>query len=298
MPETPRVPPRGVDESGCLLCGCADFHLVADYPGPDRYEEAVGIDSDGYHRSWVRCASCGFVYSRYSRDPAALDKLYERVYREVIAEIRSGTTREIFERVIALPADQSETVNRISWIKRELRTLERAGLLPSDRRTRRLLDIGGATGVFAYMFGDDEWQSYIVDPAESGAFIEIDYGVPYRQQPYEPGAFGFSFDLVSLVFVLEHLRDPLATLAGVATDLAPGGTVYVEVPDAVAFEMKPSDDDIFSSCHLWMFDPLSLARLFDGAGFEMLTLTRTRTLRGHYALTALARPQLRSTSKE
>lgn len=272
----------------CLLCGHEKSETLAFYDAPDVYERAVGVPQNGYHRAWVRCSECGFIYSVYSRSPEVLDRLYESGYRDGIASHRrQGTTKEIFERVIALPPEESETVARVKWIKDEIGRLTHEGLRRRTPGTQILLDIGGATGVFAYTFRDDDWQAEIIDPAESGRFVE-EYGVTYHECPYVFGIMERAVDLASLVFVLEHLRDPNKILRDIGRDLAPGGMVYIEVPDALAFEMKPADDDIFNSCHLWMFDPRSLTELLRLSGLQVLSLRRGKTTRGHLALSALA----------
>jgi SAM-dependent methyltransferase len=279
---------RSISPLCCLVCGQSDATNVVRYASPDPYERAVGIAKEGYFRAWVRCVDCGFIYSRYSRDPEVLDRLYESNYRDSAMSWRQGSTREVFDRVIALAPEQSETHARIAWIKREIGSLEAARLVPARPGAKAMLDIGGATGVFAYGFRDADWSTHVVDPAESGRFLETDFDIPYHQGPYRPGLFGRTFDLISLVFVLEHLRDPNAILASIAQDLAPGGLLYIEVPDSVAFRLKPPEDDIFNACHLWMFNPTSLTRLLANNGFELMALTRPQTRRGHYALTVLS----------
>lgn len=273
----------------CLICSGQALVPVFAYDAPDRYEAAVGVTAAGYARSWRRCGDCGFHQSFYSRDEAVLDRLYESGYRDQQAAWRSGTTEEVFRRVIALPPEQSETAERVAWLSAALAELDGAGALPkAGDGPRRMLDVGGATGVFAYVFqqrAGGTWAAHVADPAESGRFL-ADWGVIYRQAPYRAGLFDAPFDLITLVFALEHVRDPDAALRAAHADLA-GGALYIEVPDAWAFERLPADDDIFNSCHLWMFDPHSLVRLLRRTGFEVTHLRRHRTRRGHYALCAL-----------
>jgi SAM-dependent methyltransferase len=271
----------------CLLCGEKSATTLRSYSAPDVYERTVGISDAGYQREWVQCRNCKFIYSRYSRDPEILDQLYEQAYRGNVPW-RKGSTREIFDRVVSLPPEESETHARVAWIKQKISELEQAGLLVAASRTKRLLDVGGATGVFAYVFRDAGWDCHVVDPAETGRFIEADFGIPYHQGSYRPAMAGGKFDLITLIFVLEHLRDPRNLLAAVFADLCSTGLLYIEVPDAAAFRLKSPDDDIFNSCHLWMFDPVSIVRLLADGGFQVMTLDRTKTKRGHLALNVLA----------
>jgi Methyltransferase domain len=272
----------------CLLCGETAATTLSSYSAPDVYERTIGISNIDYQREWVQCRNCRFIYSRYSRDPEALDRLYEQAYRDSSVPWRTGSTREVFDRVISLPSEESETHARIGWIKQKICELEQAGLITHRPGAKRLLDVGGATGVFAYLFRDADWDCHVVDPAETGRFLETDFGISYHQASYRPGMAGGTFDLITLIFVLEHLRDPRDLLAVVTADLSETGLLYIEVPDAVAFRLKAPDDDVFNSCHLWMFDPTSMVRLLADGGFQVMTLNRTKTKRGHLALNVLA----------
>lgn len=270
----------------CLMCSSTDSDVLQSFSSPDPYELALGLDESEYFRSWLRCRECGFHFSHYSRPSTAFDELYSSTYREVGASWRANSTREIFNKVVALPAELSETKERIAWIKNSIGELRGSGILAWGSGPFRLLDIGGATGVFAFEFMDGEWNSTIVDPSEAGRFI-TEHGVGYLCRPYQPSLFDQPFHLVSLIFALEHMLDPGAILAAARKDVSDGGVVYVEVPDAVAFRLKAPDDDIFNSTHLWMFDPNNLVRLMAQAGFQPAALRRIKTKRGHYALRVL-----------
>jgi SAM-dependent methyltransferase len=270
----------------CLICGSTGHKPVFTYAAPDDYERTVGVGDVDYERAWVRCVHCGFHYSHYGRDPEILDRIYESAYRNASAVWRGQDVRVTFAKVTALPASQSETKQRIDWIKGEL---AQHGIGQVNGHAH-LLDIGGASGVFAYEFQDDRWRSAVVDPSESGRFIEDDHGIPYTQAAFRPGLFDRSFDLVSMVYVLEHLRAPEEALRNARHAVTARGGLYIEVPDARAFAQKPAEDDIFNACHLWMFDPMSLRTLLGRSGFRVVAQEERQTARGHYALMALAVP--------
>ena len=101
-------------------------------------------------------------------------------------------------------------------------------------------------------------------------------------------SFENKFDLVSLIFVLEHLANPRSMLELISQIIYKEGIVYVEVPDEIAFIKKESEDDIFNSCHLFMFNPESLSQLLQQAGLKVLKIDRMQTKRGHLALRCLA----------
>jgi len=254
---------------------------------PDSYESAVGITEAGYYRQWVQCQQCSFIYSIYSRPKDALDKLYKTLYRSIGSKWREESSEELFNRIITLPADESETKFRVKWIKEGIENLRQDQLLDKKSPPYNFLDIGGGNGVFAYEFKDADWMPHVIDPDEWGHFMEK-YGIKFIPDYYHSAAFNVKFDLISLVFVLEHLTDPASIIKDLRQDLLPGSLIYIEVPDAICFKRKDSHDDIFNSCHLWMFSPYTLNRFLHLMGFEIVALKRAQTERSHYSLMALA----------
>jgi SAM-dependent methyltransferase len=272
----------------CLLCGSRARETVLAFDRPDQYELAVGVSEQDYARSWEQCGACGLHYSRYSRPPGLIDRIYEDAYRDAHSPWRGETVRDTFRRVIALPAGQSETKARVKWIKERIAALGAAGFAVTRPAPWRLLDVGGASGVFAYEFADAEWQAEVMDPSAAGRFLSEEYRIRYHERPFGPGVVEPVYDLISFVYTLEHLADPLEALRVARDGLRSGGVVFIEVPDALAFRVTPADDDIFNACHLWMFDPVTLGTALAACGLELFALERIRPVRGHCGLMALA----------
>ena len=275
-------------KQSCLICAHTDALTLFSYDQPDVYERKVGICRDGYYRAWVRCSNCGFHYSRYNRDPKILDQIYVSGYRNKDTHWRQNSTEEIFQKVISLPPEDSESHARCVWAKGIISDLIASDIVRWSTGPWQMIDIGGATGVFAYTFKGENWLTYIVDPAPEGAFIEK-FGVTYIKSIYRPGLVNKPVHLASMIYSLEHMGDPRSALVAVRKDLCDDGLLLVEVPDAHAFARKPADDDIFNSCHLWLFDPANLVRLLSETGFSVQALRLSRTLRGHFSLLTMAK---------
>ena len=286
---------KNYKKAKCPLCKekfSVRENTIASYEKPDQYEIAVGIKEDFYYRKWVRCDSCTLIFSIYSRSNNAFDFLYEELYRKVGAvPWRKLSTEETFKLVLKLAPEKSETIYRVNFIKGKIASFIKSSLY-SKKEKYKLLDIGGATGSFAFAFKDKKWESTIIDPDGSGKFIK-NYNIKFKQGWFTEKSFNFKFDLISLIFVLEHVLKPSLLLREIRKSLTPDGLVYIEVPDEVAFYKISSLDDIFNSCHLYMFNPRSLQMLLSQNNFEIMSLDRTRTVRGHFVLTCLAK--LRST---
>lgn len=272
----------------CIICNSEENKEICSYSQPDMYERAVGITEQGYSRKWVKCISCGLSYSVYSRNPESMDRIYESAYRDSECPWRKQSSEEIFEKITKLPKEESETKFRIEWIKRSVNDLRKHEIIPKKEGSCNLLDIGGGTGIFAFEFQDDEWISYVIDPDKGAEFIDKKLNIPFMQKYYEPRLFGKKFELISLIFVLEHIKNPAEMINKTKQDMDEGSLLYIEVPDEICFRKKPFDDDIFNSCHLFMFNPSTITRLLDECGLEIYTLKRIKTIRGHYSLMLLA----------
>ena len=249
---------------------------------------AVGVKQSGYFRKWVRCLKCGFHYSIYSRPTELIHAIYGAAYRDKNSAWRTEPPEETFRKVIALPPGQSETKYRVAWLKERISEIWKAGRIKERSFPHNFLDIGGGSGIFAYEFQDAVWRGHIIDPSADKNFICDKLNMPLVRDFYRPRAFPVTFALISAIYVLEHTVDPLAFLQSVREELTRDSFLFIEVPNTENFKHKHADDDIFHSCHLWMFEEQSLACLLERAGCVVHRYERLQTLRGHYAIMALA----------
>ena len=88
----------------------------------------------------------------------------------------------------------------------------------------------------------------------------------------------------SMIHVLEHVADPVATLAGLRELLSPGGHVYIDVPD-VAVYSSLKDLDI---AHVHHFSATTLGQTLEAAGLDVLRIDAHRPPGHPPSLRALA----------
>ena len=90
--------------------------------------------------------------------------------------------------------------------------------------------------------------------------------------PFEPG----SFDVVLCGDVVEHLRDPIATLARLRPLLRPGGRVVLSTPNIANWAIRLSllggrwrytDRGILDRTHTHLFTRRTLAEALETAGY-------------------------------
>ena len=136
--------------------------------------------------------------------------------------------------------------------------------------TGRLLDIGCGNGAFLGAFSNAmaEWTLAGTELSDTNkATVEAIRGVEalYTCGLEEtPGCFG----MISLVHVLEHIAGPAELLRIVAAKLQPGGTLFVEVPNAAR-----NPFDLMIADHATHFTAASLTMLLESAGFSITTLS-------------------------
>lgn len=209
----------------------------------------------------VRCPDCSLVYLR-AYDLGRLETRSEDYVRAKIVDSchQLGEQDELFLR-------------RLAWAKPRV-----AG--------RRVLDIGCGNGAFLLAAREAGWQPYGVDNSDTArellarSGIEVWVAEPaevLRQHPAH-------FDFIHLNHSLEHIPQASETVIAARDALAPGGLLYVEVPNEFdnlvyrALELlgrKRKAGSAFGrstppsepSPHLYFFNKSSLARLAARAGF-------------------------------
>jgi 2-polyprenyl-3-methyl-5-hydroxy-6-metoxy-1,4-benzoquinol methylase len=156
---------------------------------------------------------------------------------------------------------------------------------------KRVLELGCATALFGAAIkertGAEVWGIEFDPVAAEHAATLIDrvfVGDADEQVALLPDG---HFDVIVCNDVLEHLVNPVQTLAKLRSKLTPEGVVVASIPNIrhlpalskVVFRRAfPQDDEgIFDRTHLRFFTRKSMARLFDDAGF---TLRRIKGING------------------
>lgn len=239
----------------CALCG-GPARAVA--PGA----RFVGVTSD--IKPWPRmgailcCHACGHVQKRldgqWRADASAIYDGY------VMYHLSDGAEQVVFDTGQACPRTA-----------RLMAGMARAWDLPESGR---LLDVGCGGGAFLAAFRQamPGWKLYGHDHcAQRRAEVEAVPGVCgfHCGALEETAAQNGPFDAVSLIYVLEHMPEPVAELSRLRGLLRPGGTLMVMVPDLA---QNPFDLAVVDHCGHFFAD--TLAHAAELAGFEVLALGR------------------------
>jgi SAM-dependent methyltransferase len=145
-------------------------------------------------------------------------------------------------------------------------------------RVGRLLDFGCGAGDFLAHAGEAGWEAVGYEPGVRGREACLAQGLKIvgRLEELQPG----EFHVITLNHVFEHLANHGATLNTLRDLLAPGGHVYLEVPNARSLRARLSFpllsqrfgfDERYRAfpIHLTYFDGWTLPRLLERYDFQV-----------------------------
>jgi SAM-dependent methyltransferase len=262
-----------------LRCPCAARFLepAFEYDAPPAGETSFDLGEVPYRRAYDRCTICAHWFGRHDLD---LSRLYSHEYAASTYGGAEGMRRR-FEKIMALPAEQSDNRQRVA------RILQFAGARPLRAAAKpQLLDVGAGLGVFPAAMAEAGWDATALEPDEHTVthLREVARVTAFAANllDLDPATFG-RFDVVTFNKVLEHVEDPVALLQKSAVFVREGGFIYVELPDVAAALDGPRREEFFIEHH-HVFSPASFALLAERAELSAVTVERVREPSGKYSL--------------
>jgi len=224
----------------CLVCGSSQA----------RARFAI----EGFAPRVFVCADCGLGRLHPMPDPDEIGAFYPaEYYGEPGHKFQGGVER------------------LVRWVgERHIQFL--SSDLPSGAR---VLDVGCGRGVILGALADRGFEVHGVEitlAAASGADPRAEIRI--APQLADAGYPAAHFDEIVIWHVLEHLRDPRATLAEARRILKPGGRLVVAVPNFASLQARWAGAAWFHldlPRHLWQFPLAALRRLFADTGFGVVS---------------------------
>ena len=153
---------------------------------------------------------------------------------------------------------------------------------------QRALELGCSHGAFLQQLRDRCWECLGIEPAAEVASRAAERGFDIRVGSLEevvaadPQSFApSSLDAVFAWMVIEHLHDPVATLRLARELLKQGGTLSFSVPNFGCWERRAFGQFWYAlqlPTHLQHFTNVSLRRLMEISGFELVELIHQRNV--------------------
>lgn len=136
------------------------------------------------------------------------------------------------------------------------------------------LDIGSGTGLMIEMAEKFHWNSYGIEPNAISNQIAEKKGLRVKQGWFPQDRFeGVSFDLVTMIDVLEHIADADGFLKATHRSIKPGKLLFIQVPNLHSLCLQLSGPDHHSNnglFHVNYFSAETLKAIVEKAGFRHL----------------------------
>jgi 2-polyprenyl-3-methyl-5-hydroxy-6-metoxy-1,4-benzoquinol methylase len=252
-----------MERVSCLVCGGERSKL---------YGRKFGLDL-------VKCRDCGLVYAHPRLPAGELEKRYESplFFDDYLKNLR------------ATPGGYDPAFVK-SHFHLTLGLLERR-FAPG----KRLLDVGCGAGFFIKAAEEAGWEAVGIEVSK----LSSRYGREIVRADVRTGRLedaGFapaSFDMVTMLDLVEHLPDPLATLRAASAVLKPGGILIVSTPDfrSLSGRILGRSWAVFSPGeHLAVFNARTLAMVLNKAGFRVQAMKNLFVLNPAYTHDPERRP--------
>jgi 2-polyprenyl-3-methyl-5-hydroxy-6-metoxy-1,4-benzoquinol methylase len=207
----------------------------------------------------ARCTECGLVYRIPTDSPPSF---YSRRYLENTVwwrEYESG----------ALARDAEENFRGTKWDY-----YDKISLIRSACPGGRVLDFGGGSGVIASQLRTSGYEVSLFEVSpESGEIARDLLRLDTITEPEVLRSAGVLYDVILLHHVLEHVDDLPGLFALLNDVLAPGGMLWIFVPNGGAANWHGAPWRVLDASHICAFEPEFFGRNLTRFGFEGVTFS-------------------------
>jgi len=202
--------------------------------------------------SYRRCRRCGVTY--LENVPADLQRYYAADYY-----------------YIARSLDELK-----AWGDAERYKLD---IVSKFRRGGRLIEVGPASGAFAYLAQNAGFEVTAIEMDERcSRYLAEEAGLHVIHSADEARALATApaADVIAMWHVIEHLVDPWAMLDVAAAKLKPGGILVLAAPNPAALQLGLFGGrwvHVDAPRHLWLIPPEVLEKRGEKAGLALRMLT-------------------------
>lgn len=140
--------------------------------------------------------------------------------------------------------------------------------------TEKVLDVGCSTGHFLMGIKDYAGQVFGHELSEKEVeFCRKNLGLDVENRDLEERFDLQSFDLITMIFVLEHIGDPIPFLTNLKKLLKPDGKLIIVVPNILDplvnfYDIEQFKKFYFCIEHLFYYSPETLKQVLQKAGFK------------------------------
>lgn len=225
------------------------FEEVPCLCGGDDFEQLCDRDRYGMRYYVARCLGCGLMQANPRMTAESYRQFYEQDYRKIYNAQPTPASHFLF-----LGRKGMRIVDFVSQYK---------SITPKTK----VLEIGCSNGGILFTF--KRLTKNVVGYDYNGEYIA--FGKKRGLDLRKGNVFDVNgvYDVIVYSHVLEHILDPRKELERVKTLLAPGGVLYIDVPDTdVHIQQGVLETFTYQNAHVYHFTKPHLFRLMDG--YEMI----------------------------
>lgn len=222
----------------CILCGQSTTVLFDDCTDFEYFMTSSA--------ALFRCGECGLVAMEPMATREELPGLYPSEYHS-----------------FARPANPVAQFLLARYQRRQANVCRK--YLPTGGR---LLEIGCATGDVLAELANEYPVVHGIELSEAACAEAGRRGLQVFCGTLEEYETNEQYDVIFMSHVIEHVLDPVATVARIAALLAPGGVLYLETPNVGSLDARVWKQHwglIHYPRHLYLFDRSTIKRLLESA---------------------------------
>ena len=201
----------------------------------------------------VICTGCGLIHSLPIPSKNELVKFYKENYRISYKSTYKPKLKHTLRYASGLISNFKEMISVVR-----------------DIHNKKFLDIGSGSGELLYFAKKSGFDIQGIEPNIGYAdFCIKELFLPIFKGTYEEAQLKKNYyDIINLSEVLEHMRDPIRVLKDLHLYLKNDGYLFVNVPNIEIGIHAPNTR--FHYAHIYNFNHLSLKKIIEKCGFEIL----------------------------
>jgi len=148
-------------------------------------------------------------------------------------------------------------------------------LISASKRGKTLLDVGCSTGFFLDIARSAGWDTFGVEPGLEEAAEAYRRGHKVFDESIDQLSVVEAFDVITLWDVFEHIPEPHQFLESIKKLLAPGGIVYMQIPNSsgLAPRILHEKCNMFDGLeHCNLYNPQTVRQVLETDGFSVLAM--------------------------
>ena len=237
----------------CNLCGSSRSIVISK---KDRY---------GLNVSACLCLGCGLVYISPRMTAEGYKLFYKKFYRPLVSYYLGKKVDSL-----TIVEGQKEYAQEVfEWME---------PYVPKNKKSFRLLDVGGSTGVVAKVFADNlkafgfRVEATVIDPSPDELAVAKKFGLKTIEGLVEEKDIQKnSWDLIVLCQTIDHLMDVTKTTSVIRNSLKKDGLFFVDIVDWEYNVRKKSVRDSLKIDHPFNFTRGTIVPFLESMGFKIIS---------------------------